>query len=72
MQVGTITQLFSEKQYGSIRMENGDEAIFHKHCLWDVQFSDLSEGQVVECEIQSTYKGFLAFHIRPQKSKTTI
>ena len=65
MQIGSITKLFYDKEYGSIRTKSGEDAHFHKQCLWDIQFADLSEGQEVEFEIQPSYKGFLAFEIRP-------
>jgi len=65
MQIGRISKLFQEKEYGKIRTNSGEEAHFHKLCLWDIQFVDLTEGQEVEFEIQPAYKGFLAFHIRP-------
>ena len=64
MQTGTITRLIHDKEYGCIRTRGGEEAHFHKSCLWDIQFSDLAEGQEVEFEIQPAYKGFLAFQIR--------
>ena len=65
MHIGNITKLFPHKEYGSIRIKNGEDAHFHKLCLWDIQFKELTEGQEVEFEIQSSYNGFLAFHIRP-------
>jgi len=64
LHVGNITKLFPDKEYGSIRTKSGDDVHFHKHCLWDIQFVELTEGQEVEFEIQPSYKGFLAFHIR--------
>ncbi|MCD4779500.1 MAG: cold shock domain-containing protein [Candidatus Omnitrophica bacterium] len=66
MYIGTITKLFFDKEYGSIETPKGDTAHFHKHCLWDISFQDLTEGQEVEFEMQPSYKGFLAFHIRPK------
>ncbi len=65
MQVGTISKLFREKEYGKIKTNNGEDAHFHKGCLWGITFIELTEGQEVEFEIQLSYKGFLAFHIRP-------
>ena len=65
MQEGTISKLFRDKEYGCIRTKSGEDVHFHKHCLWDMQFADLQENQEVEFEIQSSHKGFLAFHIRP-------
>ncbi len=64
MQIGKISKLFQDKEYGKIKTNGGEEAHFHKLCLWNIQFSDLTEGQEVEFEIQPANKGFLAFHIR--------
>ncbi len=69
MHKGNIIRLFPEKEYGAVMTPSGDEAIFHKECLWDTAFADLSEGQEVEFEIQVAHKGFLAFHIRPLSAK---
>ena len=65
MQAGTISKLFFDKEYGCIRTMSGEDAHFHKLCLWDVKFADLREGQEVEFEVQFSHKGILAFHIRP-------
>ena len=65
MHIGNVAKLFRDKEYGLIRTTNGGNVHFHKHCLWDIQFADLAEGQEVEFELQTTYKGSLAFHIRP-------
>ncbi len=64
MQVGTISKLFHDREYGKIKTKDGEEAHFHKGCLWDIQFTELTEGQGVEFEMQPAYKGHLAFHIR--------
>lgn len=64
MQTGTIFKLFHDGEYGKIRTNSGEEAHFHKECLWDTRFLDLAEGQKVEFEIQPSHKGRLAFHIR--------
>ena len=65
MERGIISKLVPDKEFGKIKTPNGEEAHFHKACLWDVQFKELTEGQEVECEIQPSYNGHLAFHIRP-------
>lgn len=72
MQLGNITKLFQDKEYGSIRTKNGEDVHFHKHCLWDIEFTQLTEGQEVEFEIQPSYKGFLAFHIRPHAARQPL
>ena len=65
MNVGNISKLFHDREYGKIRTTNGEEVHFHRGCLWDIKFADLTEGLEVEFEIQPSYKGNLAFHIRP-------
>ncbi|OGX05923.1 MAG: hypothetical protein A2Z88_02485 [Omnitrophica WOR_2 bacterium GWA2_47_8] len=64
MQVGTISKIFHDGEYGKITTRNGQEAHFHKGCLWNTEFEELKEGQGVEFEIQPSYKGHLAFQIR--------
>ena len=65
MQTGVISKLVQDREYGKIRTESGEDAHFHKNCLWNVEFEELTEGQEVEFVTQRTYKGFLAFQIRP-------
>lgn len=65
MEKGTISKLVHDKEYGKVRTNTGEEAHFHKNCLWNIQFSELTEGQGVEFEIQPSTKGQIAFHIRP-------
>lgn len=72
MQKGNITKLVHDKEYGLIRAETGEEVHFHKHCLWNVQFNELREGQEIEFEFQPTYKGYLGFQIRPLREKTLL
>ena len=64
MQAGTISKLFHDGEYGKIKTNAGEEAHFHKGCLWDIQFVELMEGQGVEFEMQPSSNGQLAFHIR--------
>lgn len=64
MQIGIISSLVRDREYGKIKVDNDKTAHFHKNCLWDVSFDQLMEGQEVEFELQQSYKGFLAFHIR--------
>ena len=65
MKLGTISKLIHDREYGNIRTDTGEDAHFHNTCLWDIPFSQLFEGQEVEFEMQPSYNGFLAFHIRP-------
>jgi cold shock CspA family protein len=69
MKIGKILKLVRDKECGEIRINNGDDAHFHKNCLWDVPFGELSEGQEVEFEIEQSHKGYRAFHIRYCKER---
>lgn len=69
MHTGNITKLFSQKEYGSIKTKSGKNAHFHKYCLWDMEFAGLRLGQEVEFEMQPSFKGLLAFHVRPYLKK---
>lgn len=64
MYIGNIAEIFQDKKYGLIRTEDGKEVHFHDQCLWGVQFQELTKGQKVEFEMQSTNKGYLGFQIR--------
>lgn len=66
MQTGTISKLVRESESGTIMTIRGEEAHFHKECLWDTRFTELTEGQGVEFEIQPSHHGYLAFQIRPR------
>ena len=66
MLAGTISKLYQDGEFGKIITKNGEEAHFHKGCLWNVRFDVLTEGQGVEFEMQASHKGYLAFHVRLQ------
>lgn len=70
MRKGNIAKLVHAGEYGLIQAETGEMVHFHKHCLWNVQFQELSEGQKIEFEFQPTNKGYLGFQIRPLSEKT--
>jgi len=72
MQVGKISKLFRDKEYGKIRVKSGEEAHFHKGCLWNIRFMDLVEGQDIEFEMEPSNKGQLAFHIRPTFKNSSL
>ena len=65
MQTSVILELSTLGEYGKIEIGQGEEAHFHGQCRWGVKFSELVKGQDVEFEVQPTYNGYLAFHIRP-------
>lgn len=72
MHEGTISKLYHDDEYGKIMTTDGLEVHFHKACLWNIRFVDLSEGQHVEFEMEPAHKGYRAFHIRYQNSKSRI
>ena len=69
MDVGKITKIFYDKGYGSIRTRGGADVHFHKNCLWDIRFDELTEGQEVDLETQIAYNGLLGFNIRPHREE---
>ncbi|MCA9392935.1 MAG: cold shock domain-containing protein [Candidatus Omnitrophica bacterium] len=72
MHVGTIYKLYPESEHGKILTSAGEEAHFHKACLWNTPFNDLHEGDHVEFEMEPSHKGFRAFHIRREKVETRM
>ena len=60
---GTIKKL-TDKNFGFIAQESGDDLFFHANNLVDVDFADLREGDAVEFETIDTPKGVAADQIR--------
>ncbi len=60
---GTIKKL-TDKGFGFIALESGDDVFFHMSSLTDVDYDDLSEGQAVEFEMGSGPKGPRAENVR--------
>jgi len=67
MEKGKVKRIIQEKEYGFIEMEGEEELLFHKQCLWNIDFQDLQQGQKVEFEVVNAYHGRLAFHVRPSE-----
>jgi CspA family cold shock protein len=53
MPVGTIKKLVSDKGFGFIQTEDGNDVFFHHSAVTDKQFDSLSEGQRVEYTLDS-------------------
>jgi CspA family cold shock protein len=53
MPVGTIKKLVSDKGFGFIQTEDGNDVFFHHSAVADKQFDNLSEGQRVEYQLDS-------------------
>jgi CspA family cold shock protein len=64
MHTGKIKKLVGERGFGFISDTDGREIFFHQSSLIDVKFSDLTEGQEVEFEVEKTAKGSAAVNVR--------
>ncbi len=60
---GTIKKL-TEKNFGFIAKEDGDDLFFHANNLVDVDFSQLREGDEVTFEVEETEKGNAAVNVK--------
>jgi CspA family cold shock protein len=64
MHSGKIKKLVSERGFGFISDTDGREVFFHQSSLLDVKFSDLTESQKVEFDVEKTAKGPSAVNVR--------
>lgn len=64
MHTGKIKKLVSERGFGFINDTDGREVFFHQSSVVDVKFTDLSETQDVEFEIENSPKGPRAVNVR--------
>ena len=60
---GTIKKL-TDKYFGFIAQEGGNDLFFHANNLVDVDFNALQEGDTVEFEITDTPKGQAADKVK--------
>ena len=60
---GTIKKL-TDKNFGFIDQEGGDDLFFHANNLVDVEFSALQEGDTVEFEVIDTPRGQAADKVK--------
>ena len=68
MHTGKIKKLDSDRGFGFISDTDGREVFFHQSSLMDVKFSDLTENQDVEFEIEKSEKGPRAANVRIVKA----
>lgn len=61
---GQIKKLNSERGFGFIRMENGEDVFFHNSSVTDGNFASLREGQQVTFETESSPRGPRARNVR--------
>ena len=64
MHTGKIKKLIGERGFGFISDTDGREVFFHQNSLVDVKFSDLTESQEVEFEVETSEKGPRAANVR--------
>ncbi len=60
---GTIKKL-TDKNYGFISQDSGDDLFFHANNLDGVDFDQLREGDAVSFEVENTPKGNAAVGIK--------
>jgi len=60
---GTIKKL-TDKNFGFIAQDGGDDLFFHANSLDGVDFSQLREGDAVTFETESTPKGNAAVNVK--------
>ncbi len=61
---GTIKRLNSDKGFGFVGMEDGNDYFFHQSACNGVRFDDLREGQAVTFESGEGPKGPRAENVR--------
>ena len=66
MPKGTIRRLITDRGFGFIRTERGEDLFFHRNQLQGVEYSSLREGQQVEFEVGHGRDG------RPQAVKVRL
>lgn len=64
MSQGVIKKLVSDKGFGFISREDGNDIFFHRTAVEGVDFSELREGQNVEFEVGDGPKGPAAQSVR--------
>ncbi|MFA7314395.1 MAG: cold shock domain-containing protein [Candidatus Magasanikbacteria bacterium] len=60
---GTIKKL-TDKNFGFISQDGGDDLFFHANSLAGVDFSELREGDAVTFEVENTPKGKAATNVQ--------
>ncbi len=60
---GTIKKL-TDKNFGFIAQESGDDLFFHANNLDGVSFEELREGDAVMFEVEETPKGKAAVNVK--------
>ncbi|MBT4277518.1 cold shock domain-containing protein [Candidatus Falkowbacteria bacterium] len=61
---GNIKKLMTDKNFGFISQDGGDDLFFHANNLDGVDFSELNEGDAVTFETEETPKGSAAINVK--------
>lgn len=61
---GRIKRIVSDRGFGFIRAEDGQEVFFHRSGLMGIDFNKLAEGQQVEFQVKRTDRGPRAVDVR--------
>ena len=62
---GVISSVFSDRGYGFITTEGGDEVYFHRNALHELDFTSLRLGVPVELELEQGERGMQASRVFP-------
>ena len=68
MHTGKIKKIVGDRGFGFISDTDGREVFFHQSSLIDVKFTDITEGQQVEFEIENSAKGPRAINVNIVKA----
>jgi len=64
MAVGTVKWFNADKGYGFIASDGGDDVFVHFTAIQATGYRSLSEGQVVEFDVEEGHKGVQAANVR--------
>ena len=62
---GTIARLYTDRGYGFIRTDDGEEVYFHQNALHELNFASLPLGLPVELDIEPGEQGPQASRVFP-------
>ena len=66
---GTIKKLITERRFGFIRGENGQEVFFHSSAVSQNEFDSLRVGQEVNFDVERGDKGPKAVNVRARREQ---